>query len=266
MPLVATPSHTKMNSPTTTPAEVVHNGGTKRKLSVEGLKDGEAGKITKNHCTKTQSPRSTSSVEPVTNSGEASDDGRILSTGVRVAPVIIGATSPTPSKQSKSTELAHPTATIASTHPFDTRMVDHTYQAGGNSAVRMILKLKKKLKKWHEQEGSKVAESEKGCFGAAFNAWFRGGCKVDKDDVVYKMMTVEVYNINRIWNIIGYYENEFDDDAPERNRWSSKDHEEQLGKYKLFKEVPEPKSENMEDVKDTYITWAEDGPFTDSEE
>lgn len=80
-----------MDSPITPPAEVVHNGGTKRKLSVEGLKDCKAGKSTELQRTETQSLRSTSSVELVTHPGEASDHGRILPTNVGVPPVTIGA-------------------------------------------------------------------------------------------------------------------------------------------------------------------------------
>jgi len=123
----------------------------------------------------------------------------------------------------------------------------------------MILELRKKLKKWHEQEGSKVAESEKGCFGGAYNAWFTAGCKEDEDDLVYQMMTVEAYNTHQIWDIIKLREDEIDEIEPKNSCWSSEDHEEQLHKYELFIELPEPKSDNMKYIKELYYAWAEDG-------
>jgi hypothetical protein len=36
-----------------------------------------------------------------------------------------------------------------------------------------VLKLKDELKEFYNQIGSQVKESEKGCFGGAFNVWLR---------------------------------------------------------------------------------------------
>jgi hypothetical protein len=51
----------------------------------------------------------------------------------------------------------------------------HTYRTGGYQARQKVLELKDELKEFHNQIGSQVKESEKGCFGGAFNVWLRAG-------------------------------------------------------------------------------------------
>lgn len=79
----------------------------------------------------------------------------------------------------------------------------HAHRAGMAPARNKIYELKEKLKEWHNQEGSEVQEDEKGCFGGAYNAWFRGGCLLEEPDnkVVY-MMKLECLNMLRIFNIM----------------------------------------------------------------
>jgi hypothetical protein len=45
----------------------------------------------------------------------------------------------------------------------------YAYRTGGHQARQKVLELKDELKEFHNQIGSQVKESEKGCFGGAFN-------------------------------------------------------------------------------------------------
>jgi hypothetical protein len=45
----------------------------------------------------------------------------------------------------------------------------HTYRTKGYQARQKVLELKDELKEFYNQIGSQVKESEKGCFGGAFN-------------------------------------------------------------------------------------------------
>jgi hypothetical protein len=47
------------------------------------------------------------------------------------------------------------------------------WRRGGVAAIGKVLALKKELEEWHNQPGSQVKEDEKGCFGGAWNAWYR---------------------------------------------------------------------------------------------
>jgi hypothetical protein len=51
----------------------------------------------------------------------------------------------------------------------------YTYRTRGHQARQKVLELKDELKEFYNQISSQVKESEKGCFGGAFNVWLRAG-------------------------------------------------------------------------------------------
>jgi hypothetical protein len=65
-----------------------------------------------------------------------------------------------------------------------------------------MFELKDKLKEWHNQPGSKVQADEKGCFGGAYNAWFRESGGVLDEGQVCRMAILECFNVDAIYTIM----------------------------------------------------------------
>jgi hypothetical protein len=80
---------------------------------------------------------------------------------------------------------------------------------GSGPARTKLFELKDKLKEWHNQPGSKVQADEKGCFGGAYNAWFREGCTLDQGQVC-EMAILECFNMDALFHIMKVNEDEED--------------------------------------------------------
>jgi hypothetical protein len=64
-----------------------------------------------------------------------------------------------------------------------------------------VLELKNELKEFHNQGGGQVKESEKGCFGGAFNAWLRAGAP-EQVCTVQHMAMIEGFAVSEIERLI----------------------------------------------------------------
>jgi hypothetical protein len=64
-----------------------------------------------------------------------------------------------------------------------------------------VLKLKDELKEFYNQISSQVKESEKGCFGGAFNVWLRAGAPEQVCTVQYIAM-IKGFAISEIERLI----------------------------------------------------------------
>jgi hypothetical protein len=87
--------------------------------------------------------------------------------------------------------------------PIDHEFLMHAFRAGGHQARQKMHELKDKLKDFHNNtSGSEVRQDEKGCFGGAYNAWFRAGCPGNDESVLFQMATVEAYQMDKIFDLI----------------------------------------------------------------
>jgi hypothetical protein len=84
---------------------------------------------------------------------------------------------------------------------IDYELSMHAYRTGGHQARQKVLELKDELKDFHNQVGSQVKESEKGCFGGAFNAWLRAGAP-EQVCTVQHMAMIEGFAISEIERLI----------------------------------------------------------------
>jgi hypothetical protein len=84
---------------------------------------------------------------------------------------------------------------------IDYELSMHAHRTGGHQARQKVLELKDELKEFHNQVGSQVKESEKGCFGGAFNAWLRAGAP-ERVCTVQHMAMIEGFAISEIERLI----------------------------------------------------------------